>query len=114
MLTSRNHQTSSVRRRRPTSPVTASIVLVCAILLTPNRDVSAQLEYEQAPINYETAPVNDPVARLQQRLADGTATLEWDDEHGWLKSVLNGARVFKDKPATVPHHAEPSARVVFQ
>jgi hypothetical protein len=69
------------------------VLLVCAMVLGLSRVVSAQLEYEQAPINYETAPVHDPVAKLQQRLADGATSLEWDEEHGWLRSVLNELNV---------------------
>lgn len=48
----------------------------------------AQSDYEREPINYLTAPVDDPVARLQKKLEAGSARLEWNDEHGYLPSLL--------------------------
>ncbi len=44
--------------------------------------------YEQEPILYSTPEVNDPVARLQRRLDAGEARLEYNDAHGYLRSVL--------------------------
>jgi hypothetical protein len=51
------------------------------------------LPYEQAPISYADTPTTDPVARLQQRLAKGEATIEADDAHGYLKAVLRELKV---------------------
>lgn len=45
--------------------------------------------YGEEPINYLTDEVNDPVARLQKRLEAGSASLPFDDEHGYLKGVLD-------------------------
>lgn len=56
-------------------------------------EVVAQLEFEGAPINYATAPVHDAVASLQQRLDGGEVSLNWDDDHGWLPSVLEQLNV---------------------
>jgi hypothetical protein len=53
----------------------------------------AQLEFEGAPINYQTAPVHDPVSVLQEKLDSGDTSLTWDDEHGWLPSVLEQLNV---------------------
>jgi hypothetical protein len=44
--------------------------------------------YSDAPINYRTAPVGDPVALLQKRIEQGKAKLTYEDDHGYLKSVL--------------------------
>jgi hypothetical protein len=44
--------------------------------------------YSEAPINYLADRVNDPVARLQERIDRGAARLEYEPEHGYLKSVL--------------------------
>jgi hypothetical protein len=57
----------------------------CALAAVP---VQAQLEFEREPISYGTAPVHDRVARLQQDLERGTVTLTYDEEHGYLKSLL--------------------------
>ncbi len=48
----------------------------------------AQYSYEEKPIDYNNAPVDDPIARLQKSLDNGEFNLDWDDKHGWLKSVL--------------------------
>ena len=53
-----------------------------------NSQVNAQLEFEGAPINYATAPVHDAVAVLQQKLDKDETSLNWDDDYGWLPSVL--------------------------
>ena len=49
----------------------------------------AQQDITRPPINYHTAAVADAVARLQDRLDAGQATLKWDDKHGWLPSLLD-------------------------
>lgn len=51
-------------------------------------DVAAQLRFEEAPINYGKVETDDPVARLQQRIEADEVTLTYDDEHGYLKSLL--------------------------
>ncbi|MFM9069513.1 MAG: hypothetical protein ACKOUR_19590 [Planctomycetota bacterium] len=53
----------------------------------------ADLPYEQEPINYSKATPTDPIARLQKQLDDGQQTLAYDDEHGYLKSVLKHLRI---------------------
>ncbi|REJ76533.1 MAG: hypothetical protein DWQ34_05260 [Planctomycetota bacterium] len=62
--------------------------LGCLTLLVAARTAQAQLNFESEPINYETAPTTNRVASLQQAIDDGAATLEWDEEHGYLRSVL--------------------------
>ncbi len=49
----------------------------------------AQLEFESAPINYQSKPTNDPVKLLQDKLESGETKLKHDDEHGYLKAVLD-------------------------
>jgi hypothetical protein len=50
-------------------------------------------DIEQAPIHYsETAPRN-PVARLQEGLDAGTTTLEYERDHGYLRSLLRHLQV---------------------
>ena len=52
-----------------------------------------QEAYEREPINYNTAKTSDPVGALIQRVADGRTKLEWDEDHGWLPSVLEELEV---------------------
>lgn len=48
----------------------------------------AQVGFREAPIRYASAPSLDPVVRLQERINSGAARLEFDERHGYLKSVL--------------------------
>ena len=63
-------------------------VLGLCLLLGNLRAAEAQLSFERAPINYTTAKSHDPVAELQRRINAGNVTLKFDEEHGYLKSVL--------------------------
>ena len=53
----------------------------------------AQLDYEQHPINYSSATATDPVARLSDSIRAGEVRLQWDTDHGYLKSVLQELQV---------------------
>lgn len=44
-------------------------------------------------IQYATRPVDDPVARLQKKIASGEVKLNFNDEHGYLDSVLRALNV---------------------
>lgn len=45
-------------------------------------------DYLGEPVRYEEASRHDPLAKLQQALAAGERPLIWDEEHGWLPSLL--------------------------
>jgi hypothetical protein len=51
------------------------------------------MPYSDAPINYRSDDVNDPVAKLEQQIEKGEATLSWDPDQGYLKSVLKLLKV---------------------
>ena len=44
--------------------------------------------FSDAPINYRSNDLHDPVSRLQHQIESGKATLEYEPEHGYLRSVL--------------------------
>ena len=44
-------------------------------------------------IQYVKHPVDDPIARLQKQVDSGQVRLGYDDEHGYLKSVLQALDV---------------------
>ena len=46
------------------------------------------MPYSDEPINYRSEDVSDPVAKLQKQIDAGEASLAWDADHGYLKSVL--------------------------
>ncbi|WP_146455110.1 hypothetical protein [Rubripirellula tenax] len=49
--------------------------------------------FERPPINYMDAPVHDSVAKLNARLASGTAKLDYDEKFGYLQSALQALDV---------------------
>lgn len=55
--------------------------------------VSASDEFERAPIRYSEARPDNAVARLQARLEAGKATLTFDGELGYLRSVLKELQI---------------------
>ena len=65
-----------------------SITAFFLALAWAGRCAEAQFEFEAAPISYGKAPTSDAIHLLQERLNDGTSTLEFDAEHGYLPAVL--------------------------
>ncbi|HTB68613.1 MAG TPA: hypothetical protein VK727_20505 [Steroidobacteraceae bacterium] len=51
------------------------------------------MPFADEPINYRSEDLSDPVARLEKRVEKGEATLEWEGDHGYLKSVLKLLKV---------------------
>jgi hypothetical protein len=51
------------------------------------------LPFADAPINYRSADVDDPIARLEKRLETGELSLNYEPQHGYLRSVLNALQV---------------------
>ena len=64
------------------------VFCLVATLLFAVSQAQAQGDINQDPINYSTAPTSDAIARLQQQIDSGEVKLEWDEQHGWLPSVL--------------------------
>jgi hypothetical protein len=44
--------------------------------------------FSDEPINYRTAKISDPIAKLQARMDRGEVKLEYEPQHGYLRSVL--------------------------
>lgn len=65
--------------------------LLVASLLSAGPVAAADLDQE--PIRYATAPADNAVTRLQQQLGAGKARLTFEDDHGYLKSVLAALNV---------------------
>ena len=82
------HQCPMMRLGRILVDVGVSLFLAICVVGPTCRTTLGQSFFEQEPINYHTAPVNDPVARLQEAIAEGDVALEFDERHGYLKSVL--------------------------
>jgi hypothetical protein len=57
--------------------------------------------FSDAPINYRSEDLSDPVAKLQHQLDQGKATLKYEQEYGYLKSVLELLKVPVDSQTLV-------------
>jgi hypothetical protein len=65
--------------------------VVAIATLAPAASLGQELERD--PINYSTATPRNAVTRLQERLSAGTATLTYEPEHGYLRSLLKALDV---------------------
>ena len=57
--------------------------------------------FSDAPINYRSEDLHDPVAILQKELEQGSASLQYEPEHGYLRSVLQLLKVPIDSQTLV-------------
>jgi hypothetical protein len=72
------------------------IALVTILLLLAAAGKAAffvQQDYDHQAIQYEKSPVSDAIWRLQQQLDGGKARLNFDEQFGWLPSVLQALNV---------------------
>ncbi|HEY7156785.1 MAG TPA: hypothetical protein VH575_22645 [Gemmataceae bacterium] len=51
------------------------------------------VDLDRDPINYSSADAHNAVERLQQRLDEGQAKLDYEDDHGYLRSLLRELKV---------------------
>ncbi|MEO1982223.1 MAG: hypothetical protein ABGZ23_28120 [Fuerstiella sp.] len=65
-----------------------SVALLMVTLAALPAAAMGQLGFERPPIDYHNAPTHDPVIQLQQQLDTGAVTLEFDETHGYLPSLL--------------------------
>lgn len=59
------------------------------------------LPYEDAPIRYAESELTDPVAKLQKKIDSGEVELKWDEQFGYLPSVLDELHVPRSTQALV-------------
>ncbi len=69
-------------------PVWVPLFAALVSLVQVGQAAFGQLEFSQPPISYHTTPVDDRVAQLSRDLTEGRVSLQWDERHGWLPSVL--------------------------
>lgn len=55
--------------------------------------VVAQLDFERDPIRYSETEPTDPVVQLAKKIESGEACLQWEDNHGYLGSLLSELKV---------------------
>jgi hypothetical protein len=71
-------------------------LLLLALAAAPvlaDLDGSYVLPVEHDAIRYSKAPVDDRFTRLQKRIASGEVKLEFDERHGYLRSMLAALQV---------------------
>lgn len=69
-------------------PSLIACVAASFLFLTAGARAQYDALYEHASIAYSASDPENPVSKLQDRIAQGAATLEHDDEFGWLPSLL--------------------------
>lgn len=67
-------------------PVVAIMVLSCSAH-------AQRVNYEEAPISYSVSRPDNRISQLQERLYSGTATLKFDDQQGYLRSLLDALQI---------------------
>jgi hypothetical protein len=74
---------------------------VAAAMLLAGTRLWAQLDFEGEPIGYYDHPLHDPITQLQARLDAGTATLEYEPQHGYLPAVLQALDISRSSQMLV-------------
>src|SRR5947209_6818399 len=69
------------------------VILVPAAVAVAGLSSSYMLPLEHDAIQYNKGPVDDAVSRLQSRIDNGQVKLQYEDEFGYLRSVLRELKV---------------------
>jgi hypothetical protein len=72
---------------------TRARLLAVLLALVPSATAGRADDFDRAPINYSTAKPDNVVSRLQARLDAGQARLPYDEDMGYLRSVLRELHV---------------------
>jgi hypothetical protein len=91
---------------RPLRPWIAMLALGAAtVSLSAHAQIAVRnqgyMPYSDEPINYRSDEVSDPVARLQRQIDAGETRLTWDEDRGYLESVLKLLHVPEDSQTLV-------------
>src|ERR1700744_6512892 len=93
-----------MKSRYTTSAKLLGLAAVC-LSLSAQAQIAVRnqgyMPFSDEPINYRGDDVNDPVAQLEKKLESGNATLTWDQDNGYLKSVLKLLNVPLDSQTLV-------------
>lgn len=90
-------QTLAAPTFQPTSRAHCSLLPFVAILILflalKPQACDAQPDFDREPIHYNAPATRNPVARLQQQLKHGKVKLNYDEQFGYLKSVLKALKI---------------------
>ena len=73
-----------------------SCALLSVLILSESFSFAALEDIAKEPINYNSAPVYDRVFRLIKKIEQGDAKLEWDNQRGWLPSILEHLNIHRN------------------
>ncbi|MEO6723980.1 MAG: hypothetical protein ABIU20_00780 [Blastocatellia bacterium] len=74
----------------------ALVIVLLLLAAASTTALSIQQDYNHEAIQYEKGAVNDAVWRLQEQLDGGKAKLNFDEQFGWLPSVLRALSIQTD------------------
>ena len=83
----------ALSRRDVTAPAGRAFRLLLIGMVTLKSASASGQDIERDPINYSSATPRNAVARLQDRIAKGATTLDFESNHGYLRSVLRALDV---------------------
>jgi hypothetical protein len=81
--------------------VAGVLVLATGLVLAAQRRDVFVASRDNAAIRYSTAPTSDPVAALNQKLQEGSASLTFDPATGYLRPILDALKVPVDSQTLV-------------
>jgi hypothetical protein len=59
------------------------------------------MPFDEPPLNYSAEKPNDRIAQLQKQIASGEVKLEWDEQTGYLRSLLEKLNISKSSQMLV-------------
>ncbi len=71
----------------------AALVPIAGVIALGGLSSSYMVPVDNEAIRYSKGPVDDPIFRLQQKIDSGAVKLQYEDEFGYLRSVLNALKV---------------------
>ena len=74
-------------------------LLISLLLVTST--ATAQLDFERPPIDYHNRPTNNPIEELQKRINSGDIKFEYDENHGYLPSLMKSLGIQKNTQTLV-------------
>jgi hypothetical protein len=81
--------------------VATSCCLVQQLVAEDFQGSTHTVAYDDPPIAYSAQKPNDRIAKLQARIASGEVKLKWDEQFGWLPSLLDELKVPKSSQMLV-------------
>lgn len=81
-----------IRRRLLTTAIAAAMLILAWPSVPAHGQIAVRnqgyVPFADAPIYYRAENVTDPVAQLQKRIDGGEVSLQYEPQHGYLRSVL--------------------------